>query len=87
MDRDVHGLSDEKKLPKYEVHKRQIKHRAKRYAIINGHLYKRSTSGVFMQCISHVDRIEILWEIHQGKCRHDATARSLIEKAFLHGFY
>jgi hypothetical protein len=40
------------KLPKDEVQKRQIKHRAKVYTIIDGQLYKQSTSGVFMKCIS-----------------------------------
>jgi hypothetical protein len=53
-----------KKLPKDEVQKRQIKHRAKAYTIIDGQLYKQSTSGVFMKCISQVDGIEILREIH-----------------------
>jgi hypothetical protein len=76
-----------KKLPKDEVQKRQIEHRAKAYTIIDGQLYKRSTSGVFMKCISQVDGIEILREIHRGECGHHAAARSLIAKAFRHGFY
>jgi hypothetical protein len=49
-----------KKLPEDEVQKRQIEHRAKAYTIIDGQLYKQSTSGVFMKCISQVDGIEIL---------------------------
>jgi hypothetical protein len=44
-----------KKLPENEVQKRQIERRAKAYTIIDGQLYKRSTSGVFMKCISQVD--------------------------------
>jgi hypothetical protein len=76
-----------KKLPKDEVQKRQIECRAKAYAIIDGQLYKRSTSGVFMKCISQMDEIEILREIHKGECGHHAAARSLVAKAFHHGFY
>jgi hypothetical protein len=76
-----------KKLPEDEVQKRQIEHRSKAYTIIDGQLYKRSTSGVFMKCISQVDRIEILREIHEGECRHHAAARPLVAKAFRHGFY
>jgi hypothetical protein len=76
-----------KKLPEDEVQKRQIERRAKAYTIIDGQLYKRSTSGVLMKCISQVDGIEILREIHEGKCGHHAAARSLIAKAFHHGFY
>jgi hypothetical protein len=76
-----------KKLPEDEVRKRQIERRAKVYTIIDGQLYKRSTSGVFMKCISQVDGIEILREIHEGECGHHAAARSLVAKAFRHGFY
>jgi hypothetical protein len=43
-----------KKLPEDEVQRRQIKHRAKAYTIIDGQLYKQSTSGVFLKCISQV---------------------------------
>jgi hypothetical protein len=76
-----------KKLPEDEVQRRQIKPRAKAYTIIDGQLYKRSTSGVFMKCIPQVDGIEILREIHEGECGHHAAARSLVAKAFCHGFY
>jgi hypothetical protein len=76
-----------KKLPKDKVQKIQIKHRAKAYTIIDGKLYKRSTSGVFMKCMPQVDGIEILREIHEGECGHHAAARSLVAKAFRHGFY
>jgi hypothetical protein len=76
-----------KKLPEEEVQKRQIERRAKAYTIIDGQLYKRSTSGVFMKCIPQVDGIEILREIHEGECGHHAAARSLVAQSFCHGFY
>ncbi|XP_020185771.1 uncharacterized protein [Aegilops tauschii subsp. strangulata] len=31
--------------------------------------------------------IEILLDIHQGECEHHAASRSLVAKAFRHGFY
>jgi hypothetical protein len=40
-----------------------------------------------MKCISQVDEIKILREIHEGECGHHAAARSLVSKAFRHGFY
>jgi hypothetical protein len=40
-----------------------------------------------MKCISQVDGIEILREIHEGECGHHTAARSLVAKAFCHGFY
>jgi hypothetical protein len=76
-----------KKLPEDEVQRRQIERRAKAHTIIDGQLYKRSTPGIFMKCISQVDRIEILREIHKSECGNHAAARSLIAKAFRHGFY
>jgi hypothetical protein len=76
-----------KKLPEDEVQKRQIERREKAYTILDGQLYKQSTSGVFIKCIPQVDRIEILREIHEGECGHHAAARSLVAKAFHHGIY
>jgi hypothetical protein len=74
-----------KKLPKDEVQWRQIERRAKGYTMIDGQLYKQSSSGVFMRSISQVDGIEILREIHNGECGHHAAAISLVAKAFRHG--
>jgi hypothetical protein len=39
-----------------------------------------------MKCISQVDRIKILREIHKGECGHHTANRSLVVKAFRHGF-
>src|SRR4051794_26775066 len=50
-------------------------------------LYKRSATGVFQKCISQLDGIHILREIHLGDCGHHAAPRSLIAKAFRQGFY
>jgi hypothetical protein len=87
MGRALLGVSNDEEATKEEVQKRQIERRAKAYTIIDGQLYKQSTSGVFMKCISQVDGIEILREIHEGECGHHAAARSLIAKAFRHEFY
>jgi hypothetical protein len=40
-----------------------------------------------MKCIPQVDGIKILREIHESEWGHHATARSLVGKAFCHGFY
>ena len=39
-------------LPGDETLKRRIVRRAKSYTIINGELYKRSTTGIFLRCVS-----------------------------------
>ena len=75
------------KLPDDEVARRQMIQRASSYTVIDGQLYKRSTSGAFLKCVSRSDGIEILREIHEGDCGHHAAPRSLVSKAFRHGFY
>ena len=75
------------KLPEDKVLSRQIVRRAKSYTVVKGELYKRSTSGIFQRCISPEEGVEILREIHEGECGHHAAARSLVAKAFRHGFF
>ena len=75
------------KLPEDEVLARQIVRRARSYVEIHGQLSKRSATVVFQKCISPLDGIEILREIHLGDCGHHAVPRSLVAKAFRQGFY
>src|SRR3954464_7883539 len=74
-------------LPDDEVERRQIVRRAKGYTVINGQLYKRSTIGVYLKCVSQLEGMEILREIHLGDCGHHVAPRSLVAKAFRQGFY
>jgi ribonuclease HI/transposase InsO family protein len=74
-------------LPEDEVLARQIVRRAKGYSIIEGELYKRSTAGVFLRCVSPEEGRKILQEIHSGDCGHHASTRSMVAKAFRHGFF
>ena len=77
-----------RKLPKDdEVLSRQIERRAKAYTIIDGQLYKRSTSGIFQRCVSPEEGRQILEEIHSGECGHHVAAKALVAKAFRHGFF
>ena len=70
-----------------ETEARQIQRRVSAYSIINNELIKRSSTGVLQGCIEQDRGIDILLDIHQGKCGHHATSRSLVAKAFRHGFY
>jgi hypothetical protein len=47
-------------LPEDTIHHRQIMQRSKAFTIINGELYKRSTTGVLQRCIAPEDRIALL---------------------------
>nr|XP_020161415.1 uncharacterized protein K02A2.6-like [Aegilops tauschii subsp. strangulata] len=74
-------------LPMDETEARQVQRRAFAYSIINNELVKRSSTGVFQCCVQQDKGIEILLDIHQGECGHHAASRSLVAKAFRHGFY
>jgi hypothetical protein len=74
-------------LPEDLIHRRQIIQRSKAFTIINGELYKRSTTGVLQWCITPEDGIALLWDIHEGTCGHHASSRTLVAKAFWSGFY
>jgi hypothetical protein len=68
------------------VEARRLQHRTQAYTIINSELYKRSVLGIFQKCIKPEEGLELLKEI-QGECRHHASSRALVAKAFRHGFY
>ena len=70
-----------------ESEARQVQRRASAYSIINNELVKRSSTSVFQRCVEQERGIDILRDIHQGECRHHAASRSLVAKAFRHGFY
>jgi hypothetical protein len=74
-------------LPEDPIHHRQIIRRSKAFTIINGELYKRSTTGVLQRCIAAEDGIALLQEIHEGTYGHHASSRTLVTMAFRSGFY
>lgn len=74
-------------LPEDEILARQIIRRSKSMTIVNGELHHLSVTGAFQRCVSPVEGQEILCEIHEGDCGHHAGSKSLVAKAFLHGFY
>ncbi|XP_044378043.1 uncharacterized protein, partial [Triticum aestivum] len=76
-----------RELPTDEISARLVQRRAGAYAIINRELVKRSVTGVFQRCVEPEKGIAILKDIHQGECGHHAASRSLVAKAFRHGFF
>ena len=74
-------------LPEDETLARQIIRRSKSMTIINGELHHCSVSGAFQRCVSPEEGCKILREIHEGDCGHHAGSKSLVAKAFRHGFY
>jgi hypothetical protein len=77
----------EEKLPSDKTEARRIARRAKAFVIIDAELYKRGAAGILMRCIPGDQGRKLLQEIHTGTCGHHAGPRTLVEKAFRHGFY
>jgi hypothetical protein len=60
---------------------------AKRYTLVEGDLYRGDANDILMRCITQEDGYELLTEIHGGECSNHASSRTLVGKAFRHGFY
>jgi hypothetical protein len=74
-------------LPEDTIRRRQIMRRSKAFTIIQGELYKCSTTGVLQRCIAPEDSVALLRDIHEGTYGHHASNRTLIAKALHSGFY
>jgi ribonuclease HI len=74
-------------LPEDTIHRRQVMRRSKAFTIIQGELYKHSTTGVLQRCIAPKDGIALLRDIHEETRGHHASNRTLVAKAFRSGFY
>jgi hypothetical protein len=61
--------------------------RSKAFTIIEGELYRRSTTGVLQWCIAPEDGIALLRDINEGTSGHHASSRTLVAKALRSGFY
>jgi hypothetical protein len=61
--------------------------RAKGYLIHANELYRHITLGILHWCIPPDVGKALLFDIHEGICEHHTSSRSMIEKAFRHGFY
>jgi ribonuclease HI len=60
---------------------------AKRYTMVEGGLYHRGANVILMWCVTQEEGRELLTEIHGGECGSHSSSRTLVGKAFRHGFY
>jgi hypothetical protein len=60
---------------------------AKRYTLVKGDLYRRGANGILMRCITREEGCDLLADVHGGDCGNHASSRTLVGKAFRHGFY
>jgi hypothetical protein len=60
---------------------------AKRYTLVEGHLYQCGTNDILLRCITREDCCELLVGFDGGECGNHASSDTLVGKAFRHGFY
>jgi ribonuclease HI len=65
----------------------RIARKSRMYHLIDGVLYKQGANDMMMNCISKDECIQLLREIHNGVCGAHSSWRSIVGKAFRHGFY
>jgi hypothetical protein len=74
-------------LPEDYVSAERIVRLAKRYTMVEGGLYRHGANNILMRCITQEEGRELLTEIHGGECGSHSSSRTLVGKAFWHGFY
>jgi hypothetical protein len=84
---EIRDYLKENILPEDHVAAERIVRLAKRYTVVEGDLYRCGANNILMRCITQEEGCELLTEIHGGECRSHSASRTLVGKAFRHGFY
>jgi hypothetical protein len=66
---------------------KRLKHRSRDFAIVEGQLYKKAISQPMLKCITEIEGLEILREVHGGTCGSHSGPRALAAKVIRQGFY
>ncbi|KAJ9553497.1 hypothetical protein OSB04_017542, partial [Centaurea solstitialis] len=76
------------RLPDDKMEARNTKVKASRYTIFEGRLYRKSTSGLILRCITSQKHMnQILQEMHDGECGNHSGGRSLANRISRQGYY
>ncbi|KAJ9557089.1 hypothetical protein OSB04_011703 [Centaurea solstitialis] len=76
------------RLPDDKMEARKTRSKASRYTIFEGRLYRKSTSGLILRCITSQEHMnQILQEMHDGECGNHSGGRSLANRISRQGYY
>ncbi|RRC62447.1 reverse transcriptase-like protein, partial [Escherichia coli] len=85
---DIWNYLKHDRLPKDKMEARKTRAKASRYTIFENKLYRRSTSGLLLRCVtSKVQIDQILQEMHDGECGNHTGGRSLANRISRQGYY
>ncbi|CAN1244477.1 Ribonuclease HI [Linum perenne] len=65
----------------------KIRRRAARCVLLDGEMYRKSSAGPYLRCLSDEEASFTLREIHQGVCGMHIGAKSLEKNVLLQGYY
>ncbi|GJX78575.1 reverse transcriptase domain-containing protein [Tanacetum coccineum] len=77
----------EETLPADVKEARAVRRKSRRFAVINGTLYKKSFLGPWLRCVGPLQANYVLREIHEGSCSMHADTRSVVAKSLRIGYY
>ncbi|GKC86468.1 reverse transcriptase domain-containing protein, partial [Tanacetum coccineum] len=83
----IHEYLVEEILPEEKKKARVVRRMARRYAVTNRILYKKSFLGPWLRCVGPLQANYVLREIHEGSCSMHASPRSVVAKALRSGYY
>jgi ribonuclease HI len=66
---------------------KRLKHQSQDFALIEGQLYKKGISQPMVKCVTKIEGVQILREVHSGTCGSHAGPRALAAKVIRQGFY
>jgi hypothetical protein len=70
-----------------EAYNKRMEARTRPYVIIEGELYKHGVCSPLLKCLSRVEGVELMKEIHAGLCGCHIGSRPLLGKVFRQGLY
>ena len=68
--------------PEDDASTEKVARQAKRYALVDGHLYRRGANGTLLKCITREEGSVLLSDIYEGVCGSHLSYRTLVGKAF-----
>jgi ribonuclease HI len=70
-----------------EVYNKRMEARTRPYVIIEGESYEHGVSSPLLKCLSRIEGIELMKEIHAGLCGSHIGSKPLLGKVSRQGFY
>ncbi|KAJ9564818.1 hypothetical protein OSB04_000784 [Centaurea solstitialis] len=85
---DIWNYLKHDRFPEDKMEARKTRSKASRYTIFEDQLYRRSTTGLLLRCVTNKTQIDrILQEMHDGECGNHAGGRSLANRISRQGYY